>query len=512
MKNFDNSLDTILDSSMIGDIYDTSFLDDPDLSNTNQKTSTKTQLSNHSNTGKSEQKNDLPPQHSVRSTVQDSPYSVTEFCNTVKKIISQLKKVTIIGEVSNHSARRDWVYFSLKDESSLISCMVKSSVIAKFESYTQSKFTNSLKVIIVANPSFYSVRGQLTLICEKITLSGKAENKIKTVLEQLQNAGFFPRQLKSIPTLIKRVAVITSLNGQAIKDVCATIRKRNPFIEIIIAEAIVQGSNAPSSIMKALYNVNILNGSYPIDVILVVRGGGSGEDLDAYNDYMLNAYLCSSQIPIISGVGHEGDYTVIDYMSDLRAATPTAAATSVSTDVSSLIDRLNNAKSALHYFMNQAITNHNVKLQNYRNKLELLDPIKVAQENTLKIANTRNVLISLMKSILFDRQTKLNTAFNTLKLANPIKNINEQSFQVNAYKKSLQIQIDKNLEQLRFNLKEQITALNAMNPLAILLKGYSVTSLNEKIITKANDLNKGDIIQTKLSEGSVRSEVIEIIE
>ncbi len=484
------------------------------------------------------------------------PFTISEFCALLKNEIDKVKNIRLIGEISNLNERSDYVFFSLKDESAIINCMAPRNVV----NHSKLKLEIGLKVLVFGNTSFYMQRGSVSFICRNIAYAGEGDNKqkIERILQNLYEEGFYrPTEKKPLPQIITKVAVITSKEGQALKDVINTIKHRNPFIDIYIVDALVQGKNAPQSIMNAIYQVDLLQDKMHFDVLLLVRGGGASEDLEAFNDLSLNKYVSYCRIPVISGVGHQGDFTVIDYMADQRAATPTQAAMMVSRDINDLIAKYRILVQNLFNYFDYGFKYKEGLVSHYNKQLEALDPIKniehkrtyldslnealqssiitnlnnqrerllltdkelnklspldfIYQKNLL-LKNFKNNLVSLNLELLNQRKLALSDNENLIKALSPLQNINDASFKINLLKEKLISQINLKLKESKERLGIGIASLSAQNPLKLLEKGYSITTFEGKALKDAREVAKGDIIETKLQEGTILSKVTKIIE
>ncbi|MDP4178271.1 MAG: exodeoxyribonuclease VII large subunit [Bacillota bacterium] len=389
--------------------------------------------------------------------------TVSAVNNYIKKIADSdfiLSNANIKGEISNfkiHSSGH--IYFSLKDEYSKINCIM-------FKNNTASiNFTpeDGMKVIAKGKISVYEKEGTFQLYCSELKLEGIGELyaafiKLK---EKLQNEGMFDEKYKKqIPKMPKRIGVITSPTGAAIRDIINVAKRRNKNINMIIYPVLVQGISASDDIIKAL---NKLNNMDDVDVIILARGGGSLEELWAFNNEALAYAIFQSKKPIITGIGHETDFTIADFVSDRRAPTPSAAAEIAVQDLNYL----------------------NTALLNYRNSL------KSKMEN--KLINSINETDKLKKLLL---------------LNNPIKVVQNNFLLVNDKKEKLKYLMDSKI-QLR---KERLASLNALlsaqNPLNILNKGYSIIQdKDNNVISEMNVLKSINEVKVTLKDGSVIAKI-----
>lgn len=309
-------------------------------------------------------------------------FSVGQVNNYIKNIISQdymLKSITIKGEVSNckyHSLGH--IYFSLKDETgSLPAVMFKSNVSTGLD----FSMKDGQAVIVSGSIGVYERDGKYQLYATKIKLdgAGKLFEEFQRLKEKLYEEGLFDfEHKKPIPKFPKKVGIITASTGAAIQDIRNIAKRRNPYVQLVLYPAKVQGDGAADTIAEG---IKILD-SMDLDTIIVGRGGGSIEDLWAFNEEKVVRAIFEANTPIISGVGHEIDITLSDYAADLRAPTPSAACELALPDVMTMVKRLDSLESGIRLHMDSRLSVYKLKLDGYNNKLALLSPVnRLAQQN-----------------------------------------------------------------------------------------------------------------------------------
>lgn len=481
---------------------------------------------------------------------EDKIYSVSEICDVVRRQLLQLKDVHVSGEVLDWSVKNGFAFFSLTQLGCIIRCFISSTYLnlVNFEVKT------GLKVIVTGDFSFIKKSGHLSLTVKFIKLEGEGDRqkRLARILATLKEAGCLDIH-KSLPNVIRNVAVITSIHGQAILDVISTIKRRNRFINIYVFPAIVQGTDAPLSLRTAFHAANSRVQYYNFDAILIVRGGGSSDDLDCFNDIDLNGYLSYRFVPVISGVGHEGDVTIIDHVADYRAATPTAAAELVSKDLSECIDRFSVLKRTLIWQLLTSIEKKKQQLARLNAELKQFSTVNVIQQQYAKLYKARDNLLSLMNNNLQSRKLNLQNINAQLHRCDPSVRLSNWYLRLNMLKnklaehiifslrayenniatfkfklqggapsnkiKNFQHEISNlklkliNLMQENLTVKKQIflqnaTRLDAISPLKVLEKGYSYTTINGKMLKSVDGLKEGDCITTKLAHGTVFSKVM----
>lgn len=500
-SNLNNNSSSISSqTSLIGDIYDFDMFTEGERVGlglgTNQEV-------------KSNESLNAAPKEDLANT-QVAVLSVSEYCDILKRHVEKIRNVSVEGVISNFSVREKFTYFSLKDDRAVINCMINTSIIKKFQLTSNAKLEDGVKVKVYGNTSFYAPRGSVSIFCTRISLSGVTVNKIAYVLGELTKLNYYPRRNPhQIPKVIKRVAVITSTQGQAIRDVCVTIKRLNPFVEIIISPAQVQGEKAVDSLKDAIFLVSKLKDVYPIDVALLVRGGGSKEDLDVYNDINLNAYISLADFPIVSGVGHEGDYTVADYVVDRREATPTAAA-SIVNDIRPLVRVFNDLSGRIYNVNNALLLDRMNKVNHLAQLLNNLHPANANKLRASKLDKLANNLFNAMGDVIGVRKDKLKDLQVALDNLNPKQNIAQYQFKCTTLKVALLNQIEQNLTAYKSRLAKLKSSLDALNPTLILKKGYSITYYQGKTVTDASTLKAGDKIEIELGKGRISSEVLDV--
>lgn len=385
--------------------------------------------------------------------------SVTEVTQYIKRIITNdpiLYNLRIKGEISNsklHSSGH--LYFTLKDQQSRINCVMFKSNCEKLK----FRIDNGMKVNIKGYISVYERDGQYQLYVNEMEPDGigalyLAYSQLK---EKLEKEGLFhPKHKKAIPYLPERIAIITSPTGAALRDMLTVIKRRFNRVEILILPVLVQGEGAKGSIVKALELANRMKN---IDVILMGRGGGSIEELWAFNEESVARAIFASEVPVISAVGHETDYTIADFVADLRAPTPSAAAELAVPSQYDLKERLGGLNRRLHRLIHG-------KVDNYR--------------------------------------SNLSTLLKTYSFKYPYHRIYDERQQLDSLGSQLIKQGKRQVQDNRIILKSLGSRLNALSPLSVLERGYSVTTTNEgHIVRSIKKITPGDEIRVILADGSL---------
>ncbi|WP_027624672.1 exodeoxyribonuclease VII large subunit [Clostridium lundense] len=351
--------------------------------------------------------------------------TVSDVNNYIKKVIDNdfiLSNAGVKGEISNfklHSSGH--IYFSLKDSFSKINCVM-------FKSYAKELTfipEDGMNVVIKGKVSVYSKEGSYQLYCEEIEPEGLGELYIafEKLKGKLEKEGLFdPSHKKTIPKYAKKVGVVTSPTGAAIRDIINVTKRRNRNCEILIYPAAVQGVGASEEVINGIKELNKRN---DVDVIIVARGGGSIEELWAFNDEKLARTIYNSKIPIITGVGHEIDYTIVDFVSDRRAPTPSAAAEIAVFNLDEIQNKIENYKRNLNYSINSNLKDKLSKAQLFRRNLELNSPGKIIVNEYNKIDRLNEILNYKINRQIDIRKEKLSKINALLSAQNPLNILNK---------------------------------------------------------------------------------------
>ena len=416
-------------------------------------------------------------------------YSITALNRAIKNMFDRepaLENIFIKGEISNYKHHtRGHLYFTLKDENSRINAVMFSSAASKLNFVPE----DGMNVLVSGRVTVYEQNGGYQIYVNEMQLDGIGNLYLEyeKLKKKLELEGLFDSKYKkSIPKYPKRIGIITASTGAAIKDILSTIKRRYPICETILFPSLVQGDGAKESIVRQLERAQ----DYDLDVIICGRGGGSIEDLWAFNEEIVARAIFNSKIPVISAVGHEVDFTIADFVADLRAPTPTGAAEMAVPNLSDINSLLNQYKIRLNENINNYIKNCTNKLDSLKNSYILKNPMSMYEVKEQKLDSYIDILNKLIKNKLDTYQVRLDNINSKYVLNNPMSMLDSK---VHKY-------------ELLLN------TLELVNPLNILSKGYSVVKSNDKVIKSYKDLKKNDIINIKLHEGNVSASVIEVSE
>ena len=389
-------------------------------------------------------------------SVSPTVYSVTELNNFVKSLFDNnenLKNVFVTGEISNFKNHYSGhMYMTIKDEGGAIKAVMFSSYASRLKFVPE----NGMKVIIFGSVSLYSKDGSYQLYITDMQPDGIGALNLafEQLKEKLFKEGLFNQENKKpIPVFPQKIGVATAPDGAAVRDIFSILKRRFPLAEIVFCPVAVQGASAAPEIANA---IKLFNEKNACDVLIIGRGGGSLEDLWAFNEEVVARAIFESQIPIISAVGHETDFTIADFVADLRAPTPSAAAELAVPDIIELKSDLLGIKQHLTVLMENKVGFEREYLENSEKRLSILSP-------TNKILNSRQELSNLYERI-----------------------VNSIEFRMSNEKSKISILSGK---------------LNALSPLDVLSRGYSISYKNNSPITSVSDVSNGDNIKVKVTDG-----------
>ena len=435
--------------------------------------------------------------------------SVGELNRSAKMILeSNFSSVSVLGEISNLAQPSSGhIYFTLKDAEGSIRCaMFKNQKM-------RMNFTpkDGDQCVLKGQVSLYAARGDYQLIVRQMQPAGVGNlmQQFEELKQKLDKEGLFdPLKKKDIPSPPKHIGVITSASTAALQDVITTIKRRAPSSQVTLSPAMVQGDTAPQAIIKALDLILLFNetSANPIDIVLMTRGGGSIEDLWAFNNEDLAREIYDFPIPVISGVGHEIDFTIADFVADMRAPTPTAAAELVTEFQFQLSDRL----QEIHFGLINGLRNI---LQINKQKLDLLEsnlksPQVILNEQKQKLDNIElRLKQALEKKFLFSQQS-LALLKQSIAEKNPYKIIKELLKDIDLLSKNMIKSFTYLVENKSKSLEKINSNLHAFSPLAVLDRGYAIVqNASGQAIKNSQEVQEAELVTTRLSSGSFKSKI-----
>ena len=436
-------------------------------------------------------------------------YSVSEITGDVKSILeSAFDTVWIEGEISNlRIPSSQHSYFILKDNRSQIRCVLFKG----FRSGLKFQPEDGDQVILFGRVTVYESRGEYQLIVESMEPRGLGalQKSFEQLKIRLSEEGLFNEGKKQkIPEFPWKVGVVTSTTGAAVRDIINVIQRRNPKVSVLVYPVKVQGEGAAEEISTAIRNLNNIN---DLDVLIVGRGGGSIEDLWAFNEEIVARAISESTLPVVSAVGHEIDFTIADFVSDLRAPTPSAAAELVVPKLDEKLQKLNTLSKHLLVSLQNKVDKYADLIKSLVGRRFFKDPIYITQPQAQRIDDLNNRLFHGLERWILLQNQKLSSMAHRLIHINPTKNIYQLN-EKNALLLHLLVQNIHAIIRLDCERFEGILKnINALSPLAILDRGYSITSFQGKSLSKSNHINKGDFVNIRLAKGQLDCTVDKII-
>ncbi len=421
-------------------------------------------------------------------------------------IDTHLNKVYLKGEISNFKNHtRGHLYFTLKDESSRIAAVMFASS-AKNLTFTPE---DGMNVLVSGRVSVYEATGGYQIYVEDMQLDGIGNLYLEyeKLKKKLESEGLFNKDHKKpIPKFPKKIGIVTASTGAAIRDILSTIKRRYPICETILFPSLVQGELAKDSIVKQLAKAQ----EYDLDVIICGRGGGSIEDLWAFNEEIVARAIYNSRIPIISAVGHEVDFTIADFVADLRAPTPTGAAEMAVPNLVDINNLIEQYRIRLNESINKFIAFNEKKLDNIKNSFILKNPLAMYEVKEQKLDSTLDKLNQIIKNILERERVRLDNIVNKQVLKEPIEIYLKKKDKIALLVSKSTSVIQNRMMQWEHDLKMTINSLELLNPLSILNKGYSVVYKEDKIMKSTKGIKVNDQLKIRLYEGNLNVKVEEV--
>ena len=436
--------------------------------------------------------------------------SVGELNRSAKYLLEDaFTNISVIGEISNMSRPSSGhIYFTLKDEDGAIGCAMWRSQASKLN----FKPEDGDKCILKGQVSIYPATGRYQLMVKSIEQAGSGNlmHQFEQLKIKLDSEGLFdPSKKLSLPDSPMHIGVITSPSTAAFQDILSAIKRRAPSLQVTLSPAIVQGDTAAVSLIKALDRIMKFNENNPdnsIDVVIISRGGGSIEDLWCFNNEDLARQIASFPIPTISGVGHEIDFTICDFISDMRAPTPTASAEIVTEFNFKILDKLFEIQSDLHRSIKISLKNKLQKIQILKGSIK--NPLLVLREQNQKIDNYELKLKQNMKLNYSSNKQRMDLAISKFKDKNPLTLIQEYFLKMVNIKELLKRGIQSSFSKNTSTLREYDKNLEILNPLSILERGYSIIQNRSGISVKSiSDVEAGEILTARLNKGFLDVEV-----
>ncbi|CAD2225509.1 exonuclease VII, large subunit [Pseudoalteromonas sp. 3J6] len=433
-------------------------------------------------------------------------YTVSRLNREIRALLEQgFASLVLTGEISNFitPASGHW-YFSLKDDKA----QIKAAMWRGNNRNQSYRPVNGAQVTVKARVSLYEPRGDYQLIVESMEPAGEGQLKqeFDALKMRLAAEGLFSSAYKkSLPQNINRIGVITSPTGAAIKDILTVLKRRAPHLEVVIYPAMVQGKEAHGHLIKQIELANCRN---EVDVIILGRGGGSLEDLWCFNHEQLARAIYQSELPIVSAVGHEVDTTISDYVADVRAATPSAAAELVSPNTQELHNKVNQLISRLANAFKHDIADKRTLATQLQHRLNLCHPRNQLNQKSQRLDELSIALQQAMRQRLYQQERVLANLTPRLMRQSPDKKLAQASHQLAQLHAKLNQAMQHQLQHANNTLALQASRLDSVSPLNVLARGYSITkTAHNKVVKSVEDVKVGDMLFTELVDGQFISKV-----
>jgi len=418
-------------------------------------------------------------------------------------------QVWITGEISNFSqpASGHW-YFTLKDDTA----QVRGAMFRNSNRRVTFRPQHGQQVLVRASVTLYDPRGDYQIIVESMQPAGEGllQQKYEQLKAALSAEGLFDQQFKQpLPTPAHCIGVITSKTGAALHDILHVLKRRDPSLPVVIYPTAVQGDDAPGQIVRA---IELANARQECDVLIVGRGGGSLEDLWSFNDERVARAIFASRIPVVSAVGHETDVTIADFVADLRAPTPSAAAEIVSRNQTELLRQIQSSQQRLEMAMDFFIANRTRRFTQLNHRLQQQHPqLRLARQHTVleKLRQRMRVALDNQLKQATVRQRRVGQRLNQ---QNPQPRICRAQTRIQQLEYRLAESLRTQLGVTRERFGKAVTHLEAVSPLSTLARGYSVTTAADgNVLKQAKQVKTGDTLTTRLADGWIESEVKSVI-
>jgi len=433
-------------------------------------------------------------------------FTVSRLNQTVRLLLErEVGQVWISGEISNFTqpASGHW-YFTLKDDTAQVRCAMFRNSNRRVTFRPQ----HGQQILVRASITLYEPRGEYQIIVESMQPAGEGllQQKYEQLKAKLAAEGLFDQQSKQpLPSPAHCVGVITSKTGAALHDILHVLKRRDPSLPVVIYPTAVQGEDAPGQIVRA---IALANSRKECDVLIVGRGGGSLEDLWSFNDERVARAIFASQIPIVSAVGHETDVTIADFVADLRAPTPSAAAEMVSRNQLELLRQLQSGQQRLEMAMDYYLANLTRRFTQLEHRLQQQHPqLRLARQQTV-LERLRQRMTYAMDNQLKRSGQRQQRMTQRLNQHSPQPRIHRAQNRVQQLEYRLAQLMSARLSATRERFGNAMTHLDAVSPLATLARGYSVTTATDgNVLKQTKQVKAGDVLTTRLVDGWVESEV-----
>ena len=415
-----------------------------------------------------------------------------------------LGRVYLTGEISNFRLRPTHQYFSLKDENAIISATMFQSAFKKI----QFRPEEGMKVLVIGKVSVFEKSGQYQINIEHMEPDGVGALYLayEQLKKKLETEGLFSLPKKPIPQFPKKIAILTSESGAVIQDIQTTVARRFPIVQLVLYPTVVQGVHAVNSILK---NLDLVE-QEDYDVVIIGRGGGSIEDLWAFNEEPVVRRVAELSIPVISSVGHETDTTLIDFVSDMRAATPTAAAEIATPVLMEIHQQLRNLQTRLEQALSRQLQIKRERMQALANASIFQNPERIYQVYQQRVDQLEMRLQQMMQQSVQHKRQQLVKHQHRLELGSPSRRVQTEKQALQYLAKRLEQAQGQLMKDKKQQFQRVIQQLDLLSPLKIMNRGYGILQQEETIIKSVDQLEVNQELMIQLVDGTVRSKVTSV--
>ena len=434
-------------------------------------------------------------------------YTVQQLNREVKQLLQQnFPLLWVEGELSNVARPASGhIYFSLKDSQAQVRCAMFRNANRNLPFQPE----DGMQVLVRARVGVYEPRGEYQLTVEHMEEAGVGilQRKFEDLKQKLKQEGLFDYEHKQeLPAYPNNVSIVTSATGAAIRDILSVLHRRYPLLSIQIYAVPVQGDGSAEAIVDALHTINKLNTS---NIILLTRGGGSIEDLWSFNEEKVARAIYTSKIPIVTGIGHEIDFTIADFVADLRAPTPSAAAELITPHQDELLETFEQIENTLTYLFQDFISTKHQAIDWLTQRLAFLHPKQTIQRNQEYLIEIQKRLYRTIKLRLSEQYNYLNNLYLKLENRSPKAQLREYKLQLTQLHSLIYTKIEAMLEQKQQSLYALARTLEAISPLGTLDRGFAIVSQKDsgQILRDATQVAINDKISIRLAKGSLSAKV-----
>jgi exodeoxyribonuclease VII large subunit len=448
-------------------------------------------------------------------TLMATILTVSELTRAIRETLEgRIGEVWVEGEMSNYRKQSSGHhYFTLKDDRSQVACVMFAR---SYGAQARIVVSDGMQVQVYGLVSVYEARGQYQLSVQLIQPRGQGllQAKFEALKRKLQAEGLFdPLHKRPLPKFPKRVALVTSSTGAAVQDMLNILKRRSPWLSVLICPVRVQGEGAAREISEMIDFVSSRAEELKVDLMIVGRGGGSLEDLWEFNEENVARSIYLSRIPVVSAVGHEIDFTIADFVADLRAPTPSAAAELIVSDILALQGALVSRRSALDRLIRQALEIRQIHVRRLSDAPYFREPRRLIVERQQRVDQLEMRLSEIWKSALKQHRSRIEKILVFLSAFRPERWLQAKRGELAGLERRLRWLTLSRLDSCKNRIAEQVNFLRLLGPQQTLERGYSITlDVHGSVVRSVQTLKVGDPIHTKLAEGEVNSVVEELLE